>query len=187
MELPTAGSFATANKPIRQAIRQGNTAEAVHLLFQTGAPESRIFQKRLLRAENQYTSGQISLEEWCREQVQICSEILHLDGMKEYAPSRQPGPADQLHLQQLLHLRHTEEALKYCGDFGDEYLLLETLFVLARKQSETGLMEYEYWEAAKSRVNTGLQELLAQSPDPPPANATWKTRLFQLFSGKRRG
>ncbi|HOY05062.1 MAG TPA: hypothetical protein PLO67_06645 [Saprospiraceae bacterium] len=185
MELPTAGSFATANKPIRQAIRQGNIVEAIRLLRQTGAPEGRAFQKRLLEAKKKFDSGGSSLEEWGREQVHICSDILKLFWMKEHAPSRLPNPADKLHLQQLLHLRHTEQALTYCGDFGDEYLLLETLLVLARKQSETGLMEYEYWEAAKSRVNTELQELLAQTADPPPETG-WKRKLLKLFACKRR-
>ena len=184
MERLTAHSFTTANNPIRQAIRQGNTAEAIHLLFQTGAPESSALQTRLLEAEKKFASGESSLEEWCREQVHICSDILTLYWMKEHAPSRQPNTADKLHLLQLLHLRHTEQALSYCGDFGDEYLLLETLFVLARKHSETGLMEYEYWEAAKSKVNTGLQELLAQAADPPPETG-WKTKLLKLFARKR--
>ena len=173
--------FSTANHPIRQAIRQGNTAEALSLLLRTGAEESAFLLEKFSEAGQQRALGLIGPEEWARIQLQICSAILELHWMKDRDAPTQAFLANKPQILQLLHQRQTEQALVLCADSGDEYLLLQMQFNLARKQSGMGLMESEYWEMTKSRINYNLQELLEELPDEKPLKRRWFHKIRRLF------
>lgn len=154
-----------ARVQIRAAIAQGNIAAAIDLLTQTGSDAAAVLQEKFMEAGQQRTLGLISPEEWGRLQTQLCSSILEMDWMKEAGVSRTLTSEDKTQLLQLLEQRQTEQALVLCTDMGDDFLILQMHLNLAHNQSARSLMESEYWEVTKSKVNYALQELLEELPN----------------------
>lgn len=179
---PLRLSFAAAADPLRQAIREGNVVEAIRLSVRTGAQESPGLLKKFVEAEQRRTSEQTGLEEWCSEQLRICSLMLELDWMNRSGALKTPDAIDKAYLLEMLHRHQTEQALALCTDFGNEYLLLQTHLNLARTQSGRGLMESEYWEATRSKINVDLQELLEQVPDAAPPARGWLMKIRKFFN-----
>ncbi|MCC6281978.1 MAG: hypothetical protein IT262_15350 [Saprospiraceae bacterium] len=164
----------TARSQVRAALAQGNIAEAIRLLLQTGSDEAAILQEQFAASGQQRALGLISPEEWGRVQMQLCTAILELDWMKESAAPIPITSEVKTQLLQLLEQRQTEQALVLCTDMGDDFLLLQMQLNLARNQSARSLMEAEYWEVTKSKINYTLQEMLAEVPDEqPPKVGLW--------------
>ena len=164
----------TARSQIRAAIAQGSVAAAIDLLTQTGAEEAVVLQEKYMEAGQQRALGLISPEEWGHIQTQLCRNMLKIDWMKQ-ASAPVPIPSEvKPQILLLLEQRHTEQALALCTDLGDDFLLLQMYLNLARNPSASSLMESEYWEVTKSKVNYALQELLEELPE---ARAL-KTGLF---------
>ncbi len=163
-----------ARSQIRAAIAQGSIAGAIHLLTQTGLDEATVLQEQFAASGQQRALGLISPEEWGHIQTQLCTVILKLDWMKEAGAPVTITSEVKTQLLQLLEQRQTEQALVLCTDMGDDILLLQMQLNLARNQSARSLMESEYWEVTKSKVNYTLQELLEELPD----EQSQKTGLF---------
>jgi hypothetical protein len=159
---------ATANFPIRQAILTGNTAVAIQLMLRTDSVEGLSLLQRFATAGLQWEQGMSSVEEWHRAQMDICSDMLELPWMKDSDNLQVTGVTNKSPILQLLHRRQTEQALALCEGLGDAYLLLQMHLHLARNQSGLGLIESEYWEVAKSKINYTLQEMLEELPDEKP-------------------
>ncbi len=179
MQVPDT-TFKMASYPIRQAIRQGNTKEALTLLLRTGTGESALLLEKFSEGEQQRALGLIGIEEWSRIQMQICYVILDLHWMKD--PHAQAVViTNKSQILQLLRQRQTEQALALCAGTGDEYILLQTRLNLARKQSEMGPLESEYWEMTKNRINSVLQEMLEELPESKPQKKHWFSSIRRLF------
>ena len=171
----------TAREQIRAAIAQGNIAEAIHMLTQTGSDVAAVLQEKFMEAGQQRTLGLIGPEEWSRIQTQLCTAILELDWMTETGTSRTFTSVDKTLLLQLLEQRQTEQALVLCTDMGDDFLLLQMQLNLARNQSARSLMESEYWEVTKSKVNYALQELLEELPDEQSPKTGFFNKICRWF------
>lgn len=175
-------SIETARSQIRAAIAQGNIAAAIDLLTQTGSDEAAVLQEQFAASGQQRALGLISPEEWGHIQTQLCTIMLELDWMKEAgAPVTIPSEVKK-RLLQLLEQRQTEQALVLCTDLGDDFLLLQMQLNLAHNQSARSLMESEYWEVTKSKVNYALQELLEGLPDEQSPKTGWGNRIYRLIA-----
>ena len=171
----------TAREQIRAAIAQGNIAAAIHLLTQTGSVEAAVLQEKFMEAGRQRAMGLISPEEWGRIQTQLCTAILELDWMKEAGVFKTISSEDKTQLLQLLEQRQTEQALVWCTDLGDDFLLLQMQLNLARNQSARSLMESEYWEVTKSKVNYALQEMLEEMPNEKSSKIGFFNKIRRWF------
>jgi len=180
-------SVETARPQIRAAIAQGNIAAAIDLLTQTGSDVAAVLQEKFMEAGQQRTLGLIGSEEWSRIQTQLCTSILELDWMKETGVSRTFTSEDKKQLLQLLEQRQTEQALVVCSDLGDDFLLLQMQLNLARNQAASSLMESEYWEVTKSKVNYALQELLEELPDEKSPKTDFFNKIRRWFGFSVRG
>ena len=171
----------TARSHIRAAIAQGNVAAAIDLLRQSGSDAAAVLQEKFSESGQQRALGLISPEEWGRTQTQLCAAILELDWMKEYGATKTLAAEDKMQLLQLLGQRQTEQVLTRCAGLGDDYLLLQMQLNLAHNQSGRSLMESEYWEVTKSRINYILQEMLEVLPGEKPAKQGWLRKIRRLF------
>ena len=68
---------------IRQAIGDGNTAEAVNLFLQTGDNKSTGLYEKFSEVQQQYEEKRIGIEEWVRDLAQICRSILGIEYMRQ--------------------------------------------------------------------------------------------------------
>lgn len=171
-----------ARSQIRAAIAQGNIAAAIQLIMQTGSVEAAALQEQFAASGQQRALGLISPEEWGHAQTQICTVMLELDWMKQAGAPVTITSELKTQLLQLLEQRQTEQALVVCTELGDDFLLLQMQLNLARNQSASSLMESEYWEVTKSKVNYALQELLEQMPDEKPLKSGLFDKIRKLFN-----
>ncbi len=171
----------TARSQIRAAIAQGNIAAAIDLLRQSGSDAAAVLHDKFSASGQQRALGLISPEEWGRAQTQLCAAILELDGIKAIDQAKIFAVEDKMRLLHLLEQRQTEQALALCADFGDDYLLLQMQLNLAHNQLGKSLMESEYWEVTKSRINYILQEMLEILPGEKPAKQGWLRKIRRLF------
>lgn len=165
---------------IRQALCEGNIAEAVNLFLQSGEKESVTLFEKFSEAQQQYENKLIGIEEWGRKQAQTCQVILETGCMLETEIRKELTSQVKSEILQLLHKHKTEQALARCEDFGDDYLLLQAQLYAAKNQSGTGLLENEYFEATKSKVNDSLEALIGQITEPTPSGGFWYM-IMRLF------
>ncbi len=174
-------SVETAREQIRAAIAQGNIAAAIDLLTQTGSDVAAVLQEKFMEAGQQRTLGLIGPEEWGHIQTQLCTAMLELDWMKQAGALVTIPSEVKKRLLQLLEQRQTEQALVLCTDMGDDFLLLQMQLNLARNQAASSLMESEYWEVTKSKVNYALQELLEELPDEKSSKIGFFNKIRRWF------
>ncbi len=180
---PPQKTLCEAAPQIRQAMRAGNIAEAINLLLQTGEKESALLLEKFCEAQQQYERQRIGLEEWGRTQAQICQSILGAVGMLETEFRKTPSSEIRAEILQLIHKHKTEQALAMCEDFGDQYLLLQAQFYAAKNQSVRGLIESEFFEATKSKLNYALQALMGQTMESSSApKASFLDKIRSLFN-----
>jgi len=177
--IPNIALLETAAQ-IRQAMRKGNMAEAVNLFHQTAEKESASLFETFAEAQQQYESKRIGIEEWWRKQVQTCQSILGTGCMLETEMRETPSSQIKAGILQLLHKHKTEQALAMCEGFGDDYLLLHAQLYAAKNEGGSGLIESEYFEATKSKVNDALEALMGQIPEPTPRRGFWY-KVMRLF------
>jgi len=158
---------------IRQAMREGKMAEAVNLLHQTAEKESASLFETFAEAQQQYESKRIGIEDWWRKQAQTCQSILGTGCMLETEMRETPSSQIKAEILQLLRKHKTEHALAMCEGFGDDYLLLQAQLYAAKKEGGSGLIESEYFEATKSKVNYALEALMGQITEPTPSRGFW--------------
>ncbi len=166
---------------IRQALCEGDIAEAVNLFHQTGEKASAALFEKYEEAQLQYESKLIGIEEWGRKQAQICQSILETEYMSETEMQENPSSQIKAEILQLLHKHKTEQALALYEGFGNEYLLLQVQLNAAKNQSGRGLIESEYFEATKSRVNDSLEALIGQITEPTPSGSLLD-KIRKLFT-----
>lgn len=153
---------------IRQALRDGNTAEAINVFRQTGEKQAPPLFEMYAEAQKQYACDLIGIEEWGRTQTRIYHSILGTDFMRVSEMPKSLSSEIKINILKLLHLRKTEQALTLCEGFSDQFLLLQAQLNAAKNQYNIGLIESEYYEATKSRLNDSLQALIEPITEPPP-------------------
>jgi hypothetical protein len=166
---------------IRQAIRAGNVGAAVNLFLQTGETASTALFEKYSEAQQEYERNNIGINEWGRVQTQICQGILGTIGISETEIQERPSTEIKANMLQLLHANQTAQALEFCESFGDQFLLLQAQLSIARHQSGKGLIESEYYEATKSKINDALFEWMEQVPDDSVPSRTILGKLRRLF------
>jgi hypothetical protein len=167
---------------IRQALREGNLEEAVQLLFRADMAIANVLHGRLSESARLSVLGLIGIEERARLQVQICEAILNDTEMRATASTQTPSTDTKTQILQLLQEQKTEKALNLCQEFGDEFLLLQASFSLAQKEWRKNLIESEYFEALKSKINYSLQELLGEIPEHgSEPTSGWMDKIRGLF------
>lgn len=174
-------TLSEAAPQIRQAIRAGNVGAAVNLFFQTGEKESIALFEKCSEAQQQYECKRIGINEWGWVQTQICQRILVTIGISETEIQKRPSTEIKAKMLQLLQANKTAEALEFCESMGDQYLLLQAQLSIAAHQRGKGLIESEYYEATKSKINDALFELLEQVPDDSVPSRTILGKLRRLF------
>ena len=180
---PPQKTLCEAAPQIRQAMRAGNIAEAINLFLQAGEKESVPLFEKFSEAQQQYERQRISLEAWGCTQAEICNSILGTDGMLETEMPKIPSSELKAKMLLLLHNGKTEQALALCEGFGDAFLMLQAQFYAAKNQSVRGLIESEYFEATKSKLNYALQALLGQTMESASApKASLFDKIRSLFN-----
>lgn len=157
-----------ASAQIRQAMRDGNTAEAINMFLQTGAKEALFLSVTFCEAQKKHACNLIEIDEWGRIQAQIYSGILETDCMRETDMPQSIPSKIRANILQLLRQHKTEQALTLCVGLGDQYLLLQAQMNAAKNQSDKGLIQFEYYEATKSRLNDYLEAMLELTVPPSP-------------------
>ena len=166
---------------IRLAMRDGNTAEAINVFRQTGEKLSVALFEMYAEAHKQYACNLIGIEEWARAQTRIYYSILGTDFMRASEMPKSLPSEIKVNILKLLHRRKTEQAIALCEGFNDQFLLLQAQLNAAKNQYDTGLIESEYYEATKSRLNDSLQALIALITEPPPAKGFWN-KILRRFT-----
>jgi len=174
-------TLSEAAPQIRQAIRAGNIGAAVNLFFQTGETASTALFEKYSEVQQLYELNHIGINEWGKVQTQICQRILGTNGISETEIPERPSTEIKTKMLQLLQANKTAEALEFCESFGDQYLLLQAQLSMAAHQRGKGLIESEYYEATKSKINDALFELMEQVPDDSVPPRTILGKLRRLF------
>jgi hypothetical protein len=108
-------------------------------------------------------------------------KAIQLGNISETNAPFHPDPKTRKKILQLLREHHTEQALALCVGFGDQYLLLQTELLNVKKLWHLGVLEADYFEATKNRINLALQEFLKPTQqDEDIANGFW-SRLIRIF------
>ncbi len=167
---------------IRQAMRSGDTEEAVFLFLRASGKHAELLYERCSDAAEEYTSGLLDVDEWGRIQAQLCYIILCPNWMRKTDSAQPISAQTKSQILQYLKKGEIKYALDLCEGSGDHFLLLQRRFEFAINQFSMGRIDFEYLQRGMGQINYGLLEMLERrSQNPSDFSSTRDFTLRQLL------
>jgi len=162
----------------RHLIANGNTSDALLLLFENGFDQAINLKTRLDAAQEQFEAKRTDFGAWSMLQNQVNFEILAMlnpeidaDTQCETVEKQSEGkplfsePVPKAVVLDLLDQNKIAEALELCENLGTDQIMLKARYHAGRKYVLLGLVSEETWSRQEKQIQYGIQELIKNVAD----------------------
>lgn len=157
----------------RNLLADGNTADALLLLFENGFDQAISLKNRLDEAFRNFEGKRIDFDDWSTLQNQVNYEVLTM--LSPLKPSQvpvgkpiRPGPIAKQAVLALLDQNKISEALDLCGNLGNDQTMLKARYHAGQKYVLLGLVPEHKRAMLENQIRFTLQELIQHAPEIDP-------------------
>jgi hypothetical protein len=146
---------------VLELISNGKTEDALMLLQQSGYPEATPLYDTFKAHKRSLHLGMLQYAEWTALEKEWHKEILTWQYAEDTTPQKILSPTDKWHIEQLLQLNKTKEAVHFGKDFGNAFFLLLGSYNQIINNSKMGLITEADKKQQLEAINAAIRHLIA--------------------------
>ena len=145
---------------VQTLISNSKTETALVLLQKSGYPEATALYDTFKAHKRSLHLGMLQYAEWATLEKEWQREIATWQYAEDSTPQKMLLETDKSHIERLLQLNKTEEALHFGKDFCNDFFLLLGNYNQIIKNSKLGLITKADKQQQLEAINAAIQHLI---------------------------